>query len=117
MSQEEVNRVREEIARFLYYLDYFDDDVWENEIPSTRLPYYEQADQILSIKTGNKTIRELIEGYSGGSLLEKAEDQKPPEFITASGISDMELVEATRQSMRKPDKDGNYFVKVIGGSK
>ena len=132
-NQEEVNRVREKIARTLADQTLSDreldteEKVWEWVIKNDfGNEYYDKADQILSIKTGNKTLLELIEGYENGTLLEKAKDQSLSKHAQYNGFEETygrrpkDIVFAMGQKFReqdmlKPDKNGDYFVKVIGG--
>jgi len=65
----ELERIRGEIAKILADetgLDYRD------------LDFLEQADQILSIKLGETTLRGLIELYDKGKLVKLADDQMLP---------------------------------------
>ena len=67
----ELEKVREQIANLRLPV---------NNQPNHKYRYlnYELADQILSLKTGSLTLKELIEKYEKGELLETAENQDLP---------------------------------------
>ena len=80
--------------------------------------------RILSIKTGNKTLQELIEGWENGDLVEKAEDQSLPEnpvkATTYLGLTEEEAYARQLESdcFTKVIQDQMLkanFVKVVGG--
>jgi len=84
------DKIREEIAQWLFYRDwdkefttgiYFSGDWQEGLEEADRDRYRKEADQILSIKVGNRTLKELIELQEKGKLLVRAENQKLPDNL------------------------------------
>ena len=87
-----IEQIREEAAELLYGIASQDRDdfigeykvdvrksrTWDELTKSSKAFWRERADQILSLKTGSLTLKELIEKYEKGELLEKAEDQELP---------------------------------------
>ena len=53
---------------------------WSALTEAQREKFRKDADQIPSIKLGNRTLKELIELYEQGKLLEKADNQDLPEI-------------------------------------
>ncbi len=58
-----IDKVREEIAKAMYYDRALSTgkENWEVEVGIVKDQYLKRADKILSIKVGDKTIKELVE--------------------------------------------------------
>ncbi len=98
------------------------------QAPKPMQRHHDIVSQILLAVIKDKTLKELIESYISGKLLEKADEQtlpKNPIKITPYlGLTKEEantrqlesdcFVEVIQDQMLKSDKDGNVWVKVKG---
>ena len=119
----EEERVREKVAEELYYqhfLDRYRDKAtrWQSQTDSYREMYYKDADQILAIKLGNRTLREWIELYEQGKLEIRAEDQSLPEnpYVTLDSdgrIYGYDPDKANAYGGAQEDMGQEGFVKVL----
>ena len=91
-------RVREEIAVNLYERTMVARGVGRLKLTllskETQETWCEEADQILSIKLGSRTLKEWIELYEKGKLAILADDQTLPEHHLSSDLSDTGLARA-----------------------
>lgn len=93
-------QVKKEIARYLT-----EQFVWHDADTMPEDECYAEADYILSRSVGGKTIRELIEGWVSGKLLELDPDQSlPPEPDSYYGYQDVS--HAYRASQKNMLKEG-----------
>ena len=113
-------QIREEIARIIWSDGTGDDEGFETLKPKNIT--FKITGQILSLKTGSLTLKELIEKYEQGELLEKAENQELPEVpeMMRDGLGYQKFIKGepvqkiytdAQQDMLTP-KDGCVWRKV-----
>ena len=88
MDKQELKQAREDIAKWLHsytvgvrqqYINSLQQLLWEELSPNTQEGWREEANQILTIKLGSRTLKEWIELYEKGKLRIEADDQSLPE--------------------------------------
>ena len=101
-KENEMLEIREEIAKILVKVIKADRKGRQTE--------FDAVDQILSIKTGNHTLKELIEIIDKGELVKLAKDQSLPEVI--KDIMNRRIINSAIKILMTPDSGGYHWVRV-----